>query len=136
MPIQLIVRDATIGGNTSHELLLELPQETMTVRELIRERIYQEVQDHNRQPNAGNFQGLIQPSGIEPASAWHGRELNPKARKQIDWKESFEKALASFNHQGFLILINNRQAESLDETFEVGSETQISFVKLIMLTGG
>ena len=53
-----------------------------------------------------------------------------------EWKPQFEKALDAFARSGFFILINNQQAESLEQEFDVNHETQISFVKLTMLVGG
>ena len=66
MPITLTVRDETVSGDVYHELPLEFPSERLTVRELIRERVYQEVQDFNRQASELVFRGLVQPSGTEP----------------------------------------------------------------------
>ena len=64
MPTTLTVRDETPAGGVSNEWSLEFPTETITVRELIRERVYQEVQDYNvRQQAAGPYRGLVQPEG-------------------------------------------------------------------------
>jgi len=73
--------------------------------------VYQEVQDHNRQEHQQVFHGLVQPTDTE-------QELNGyrlRRPRQIDWKQQFEAALHAFERNGFLILINERQAESLDE---------------------
>ena len=48
MPATLTVNDQTLGGKTTHSVTLEFPSERTTVRELIRSRVYQEVQDYNR----------------------------------------------------------------------------------------
>ena len=56
-----------------HEIPLDVPSERITVRELIRERVYQEVQDFNHQPTSGVFCGLVQPDDTE-------RMLNGKRR--------------------------------------------------------
>jgi hypothetical protein len=37
---------------------------------------------------------------------------------------------------GFFVLVGDRQAESLDEPFEVKADTEVSFVKLMPLVGG
>ena len=44
---------------------LEFPTERITVRELIRERVYQEVQDFNRKQGERVFRGLVQPTDAE-----------------------------------------------------------------------
>ena len=47
MSITLTVRDETTSGDILHEFALEVLTERITVRELIRSRVYQEVQDFN-----------------------------------------------------------------------------------------
>lgn len=66
MPV-VTIRDETTSGSRSDSFELTFPTESITVRELIRERIYQEVQDYNRRADAGpiNFQGLVQPCASE-----------------------------------------------------------------------
>ncbi len=44
----ITIHDQTTAGTTSNELTLDILTETLTVRELIRSRVYQEVQDFNR----------------------------------------------------------------------------------------
>jgi hypothetical protein len=48
----------------------------------------------------------------------------------------FKRALEAFDRNGFFVLVGNRQAESLNESFEVKVETEVSFVKLVPLVGG
>lgn len=134
MSATLIVRDETATGEPVHEFPLEFPSERITVRELIRERVYQEVTDYNfrRRRDGGLFRGLVQPTDAE-------RTLNgfrlPKDR-DIDWEAQFEHAIDAFGRNGFFILVDDRQAETLDQTIEIGGGTQVSFVKLMPLVGG
>lgn len=137
--MQLKIRDETVGGKITHELTLDLLNETITVRELIRSRVYQEVDDHNRRVRAANsenvpFNGMVTPTAIE-------RQLNsPRvghARvKEIDWKKQFEVACEAFERNGFFILIDDKQAESLDEQLALRANSTVSFVKLTPLVGG
>jgi hypothetical protein len=134
MSATLIVRDETATGTPVHEFPLEFASERITVRDLIRERVYQEVTEYNfrNRRQGGIFRGLVQPTNTE-------RELNgfkvPKDR-DIDWEAQFERALAAFGRNGFFILIDDRQAEALDETIVIGPSTHVSFVKLTPLVGG
>lgn len=128
----LTIRDETGTGKVINELTFDVLTESMTVRELIRSRVYQEVQDYNlqRRQNAMEFRGLVQP-GVEE------RTLNgPKTVREIDWKKQFEIACDAFMRNGFFILIDDRQAETLDETVELQQGTKISFVRLTALVGG
>jgi hypothetical protein len=136
MPITVTVRDETTSGDLFHELPLTFPSERITVRELIRERVYQEVQDFNSKTNERVFRGLVQPTDAERVLNGARPEYRLKQHRQIEWKPQFEKALEAFNRNGFFILVNDKQAESLDQEFEVGAGSQISFVKLTLLVGG
>lgn len=131
MPATLTVRDESTDGKTFHEFALEVLTERITVRELIRSRVYQEVQDYNLR-QSGPFRGLVQPTDIE-------RSLNdPKQRKarRIDWKQQFERAVEAFESRRVLILVNDRQVDSLDEEIEVRPDTTVTFLKLTLLVGG
>jgi hypothetical protein len=131
MPATLLVRDQTASGDTIHSIPIEFPSERITVRELIRERIYQEVQDYNRKTEPA-FRGLVQPSDAEMVLNGYQR----RAHKQIDWKVQFAKAEEAFTRNGFFILVDDRQAEELDEVVIIGRDTQVSFVRLMPLVGG
>ena len=134
MTATLTIRDETPAGGISNEWSLEFLSETITVRELIRERVYQEVQDHNtRLHAAGPYRGLVQPEGYE--QALKGQKPGAKVRP-IDWKKQYEKAIEAFEANRVLILIDDRQAESLDETFTIGPRTAVTFLRLTLLVGG
>ena len=136
MSVTLTIRDETTAGQVYHELPLEFPSERITVRELIRERVYQEVQDFNRRQGERSFRGLIQPTDAERVLNGRQNEYRLKPERQIDWKEQFEKAVEAFSRNGFFILVDDKQAESLDEEMVIGAGTQVSFIKLTLLVGG
>jgi hypothetical protein len=127
----LTIRDETTSGQTTGSFTLECLTETMTVRELIRARIYQEVQDYNlKEPEY--FRGLVQPTEAE--RVMNGYKL--RAKRKIDWQEQFARALEAFERNGFFILVGEKQAERLDDEFKVKADTEITFVKLVPLVGG
>lgn len=136
MSVTLTIRDETSAGAVYHELPLEFPSNRITVRELIRERVYQEVQDFNRKQDERIFRGLVQPTDTERVLNGNRQEFQLKKHRQIEWKPQFEKALEAFGHNGFFILVDDRQAHSLDEELEIRAGTQVSFVKLTPLVGG
>jgi len=131
MATTLTVRDESSAGQTLHEFALEVLSERLSVRELIRSRVYQEVQDYNlRQPQV--YRGLVQPTDAE-------RTLNGftlKKPRQIDWKHQFDKAIEAFEANRILILVDDRQVDSLDEEIVIGPRTRVSFLRLTMLVGG
>jgi hypothetical protein len=131
MSTTLTVRDETTSGGTLHEFALEVLTERLTVRELIRSRVYQEVQDYNRrQPPV--YRGLVQPTDAE--ATLNGYLL--RKQRLIDWKSQYDKAVAAFETNGFLVLVDDKQAESLDEEIVVRPGTRVSFLRLMPLVGG
>ncbi|SKB05398.1 hypothetical protein SAMN02745166_04254 [Prosthecobacter debontii] len=128
----MIVIDESLSGQRLHSFTLECLEERMSVREIIRARIWQEVQDYNSQGLLSKFVGLIQPVDDE-------KRLNGDVRlkpKRVDWERQYNTALRAFETNGFFILIGDRQAADLDEEFLIQPDTEVSFVKLVPLVGG
>lgn len=132
MPATLTVRDESTAGSISEPITLTFPTETITVRELIRERVYQEVQDFNRAKDQSHFKGLVQPTDAE--ASLNGYTL--KKRREIDWKAQFERACDAYTKNRVLVLIGDRQTESLDETITITRGVDVTFLKLVPLVGG
>lgn len=131
MPATITIHDETSSGQKTHSFTLECLTERMTVRELIRARIYQEVQDYNtREPEY--FRGLVEPTQAE--RTLNGYRL--RERRKLDWQEQFQRATEAFERNGFFVLVGDKQAERLDDDFEVEVDTEVSFVKLLPLVGG
>ena len=131
MPCLIKIKDESASGNLLSSFTLECLTEEMTVREIIRARVYQEVQDFNqRQPD--EFRGLVAPADAEKTR--NGFKL--RHARELDWEEQFKKAVDGFISNAFFVLVDDRQAEDLDERFAVSVDTEISFVKLVPLVGG
>lgn len=131
MTTALTIHDETTSGERRQSLTLHLPEPTITARELIRARIFEEVKAYNEGP-LERFLGLVQPTDTE-------RDLNGyKFRKQrkLDWHAQSQAALEAFGRNGFLLLVDDRQIESLDEEIRVRPETRVTFLKLVPLVGG
>lgn len=136
MSVTITVRDESASGETYHEMPLVFPTECITVREIIRERVYQEVQDYHRKQHDLVFHGFVQPNDTERVLNGKRTEYRFKQPRQIDWKEQYERAITAFQSNGFLVLIDDRQADSLDQVVTIRPETNVSFVKLTLLVGG
>jgi hypothetical protein len=132
----LKVWDETTSGDLSHVLPLEFLTERITIRELIRERVRQEVQAFNLRQGEMTFAGLVQPTDTERVVNGKRIEYRLKAHRPIDWEEQFARALDAFGRNGFFILIDEKQAEDLDQELVIGPATHVSFLKLIPLVGG
>ncbi|MGF1602119.1 MAG: hypothetical protein ACFCU8_08870 [Thermosynechococcaceae cyanobacterium] len=131
MSNRLKIHDTNTLGGDGPVLILDFLTERVTVRELIRSRVYQEVKDYNtRQPQW--FQGLVQPTDAE--QTLNGYRL--RQPRQIDWGRQFENAIAAFLSNGFIILVDDEQVMDLEEEIMVAPETSVTFLKLVPLVGG
>jgi len=113
-------------------LSLEFLSERNTCAKLLRERVHHEVREFNRQQDRLVFHELVQPEGAQ--RALNGSKL--KAHRPLDWESQFALAVEGFSTNAFFILIDNCQAETLDEVFVVGSQTRVSLIKLTTVVGG
>ena len=131
MSITLTIRDETVSGKMTNELVLDFLTEEITVRELIHSRVYQEVKDYNlRQPQ--QYRGLVKPTGAE--EALNGYRM--KKPRQIDFKQQFDKAIEAFEAGQILILVDDKQADSLEQSIRITPGTDIAFLRLTLLVGG
>jgi hypothetical protein len=133
MSITLTIQDVTTStlNKPQNIFLLVCPTETLTVREIIRLRVYQEVEAYNEQQSE-YFNGLVQPSDTE--RTLNGYRLTKP--RFLDWEQQFERAVEAFERNGFIVLIDKQQVESLDEVVTIAADTPVSFLKLVPLVGG
>jgi len=133
MLTKLLIRDETTAslGKTEHTFTVHVSGEKISIRELIRQRLVQEVEEYNnRQPAV--FRMLVQPNDTE-------RTLNGfKFHKPhlVDPVTQYEKAIEAFEENGFIVLVDDRQIENLDTEIALHPETSVTFLKLVPLVGG
>ncbi|MET8828349.1 hypothetical protein ABZX40_22095 [Streptomyces sp. NPDC004610] len=123
--------DETTTGDRTASWGLEIAEERLTVRELIRRRVFQEVAEFNAR-TPGVFQGLVQPTDTE-------RTLNGyalRSPRRIDPEAQSELALRAFAGNGFLVLVGDRQVTDPDQEIELSLGTEVTFLKLVPLVGG
>lgn len=127
----LVFRDETATGRElSRFELLDQPEQ-LTVEEIVRLRVRDEVARHNAAPQA-RFRGLVQPDEAEV-------ELNGYrlARvRRLDWEKQADVAVAAFRRNGFLVFVGGRQVMDLTEVVDLGAAHDVAFVKLVPLVGG
>lgn len=134
MAICVTIFDETLSGARTPSLRLDLLTSTITLRELIRRRIYEEVQEYHAAPPSVVFRGLVTPTETE--TALNGSKPPHAVKRRVDWEAQYERALQAFARNGFFILVGDRQMEDLDEALELKVDTEVSFVKLVALVGG
>lgn len=133
MQTTLTIRDETTAsvGKADYVITLRLSSTRLTARDLIRERVRQEVEDFNRK-QSDLYNGLVQPTDTE-------RTLNGfkfRERRTLDWQEQFAKAIEGFERNAFILLVDESQVDDLDHVIPISPQTQVTFVKLVPLVGG
>jgi hypothetical protein len=129
--MDVVVTEATATGKQTARLLLEGLPSSLTLRDLIRFRVREEVARHNANP-VPRFNGLVQPSDAE--AQLNGYAL-PRARR-LDWEAQADTALRAFARNGFFVFVGGRQVDDLDEELTLVDADVVSFVRLVPLVGG
>ncbi len=134
MLTSLIIRDESLSGETLAEMTVDFPSEQITVNELIRSRVYQEV----RESNARTAAHPQEPLELVPPTATELALNGPRTSgpTPVHWQAQFEKALDAFRARQIMILVDGRQVTSLDEQLQLHPDTRICFLRLTMLMGG
>lgn len=127
----LTIKDETSAGKILNEISILLKTSTVTLKEIIEARVIHEVNVYNNKlPEY--FQGLVQPTHAEKTlNGYRMRE-----RKKVDVEKQIYIALDAFQKNGYFVLVDDKQADSLEQEVIIKSKTVVSFVKLTPLVGG
>ena len=131
MSNSLKICDARNLDGDGPTLILDGLTDRIAVRELIRCRVYREVNDYNHRKTE-YFRGLVQPTDAE--QTLNGYRM--RKSRQIDWQRQFDRAIAAFQENGFVILVNDEQVTDLEDEIVVTAATTVTFLKLVPLVGG
>lgn len=123
MSLNVTVHDETSTGSILNLLKITLHQNQLSAKELIRIRVYQEVQNYNTK-RTRCYRGLVQPEGSEPVI--NGYRM--KRRYKLNPERIFKNALRSFEQKGFSILVNEHPVNDPNQEIEIGTETRLSFL--------
>jgi hypothetical protein len=125
------VRDETMSGRAVDSWVLpDLPDE-ITVRELLRLRVREEVARFNAAGD-GVFRGLVRPA--DAAETPDGFAVGRGRR--LDWTAQADVACAAFERNGFVMLVGDGQVDALDELIDLRGDTTVAFIRLVALVGG
>ena len=105
--------------------------DTITLRDVIRHRVREEVARYNLDPTP-TFFGLVQPTDTE--ATLNGYRL--RAPRTLDWERQADIAVKGFSGNAFFVLVGERQVEDLDETLHLSESDDVEFVRLVPLVGG
>ncbi|MFI0429194.1 hypothetical protein [Mariniflexile sp. HMF6888] len=130
--MELILKDITFTGDILNQIKIAVANERTTVKDLIAARVEAEVEAYNNKlPEY--FNGLIQPTNAE--KTLNGFKLRDRKQK-IDIEKQVLIAYDAFQKNGYFILIDDQQADDLEQEVLVNKSTEINFVKLTQLVGG
>lgn len=133
MPISVTIKDQSGAGKTGATVTLDGIDRRITMRDLIRTRVRDEVARYNAASASTDlFAGLVMPDGAEPTTAG----FRMRQRRRIDWERQADKALDAFTRNGFFVLVAGRQITDPDEVLALAPETDIRFIRLVQLVGG
>ena len=133
MLTKLLINDqsTTSLGKTEHTFTVYISGEKISIRELIRQRVYQEVEAYNNNQPAV-FRMLVQPNDTERTLNGY-KFYKPRI---IDAKTQYQKAIEAFQGNGFIVLLDDLQVDNLDLEIPLHPETSVTFLKLVPLVGG
>lgn len=126
-----VIVDATAPGRETARVLLAGVPSPVSLRELIRFRVREEVASYNANP-VPRFNGLVQPGEAEAM-------LNGYAStgpRRLDWEKQAAVAVVAFERNGFFVFVGDRQVDDLDEELALTDTDVVSFVRLVPLVGG
>jgi len=124
-------RDETATGKSLQSFDLPDVPDTITVRELVRLRVREEVARYNAAPT-GYFAGLVRPDEADPS----GSGYRLRSARTLDWEKQADVACRAFDRNGFFVLVGDRQVEELDDIVDLTTAADVAFVKLVPLVGG
>ena len=124
------VRDENFSKSEVVELLLKLSMKNLTARRLVEERVRAEFDNRLQDKHGDQAPHLVAPGAIEQALNGAKKVVAGTPDRHI------KKALSAFEANGFVLLVDDRQIETLDEEIEIRDDTVVTFLKLTPLVGG
>jgi hypothetical protein len=135
MAVTVTIKDESGSGRGVGALTLNGVDELITLRDLVRARVHEEVTRFNSQREemrSDIFAGLVMPDGAEPTP----QGFRMPTRRVIDWEEQADRAIRAFSKNGFFVLVGDRQVTDLDEELHLTAGSDIRFIRLVQLVGG
>src|SRR5690242_10271752 len=112
MGITLTVYDERAPGRPIGSLTLANLPSPITLRDLIRTRVREEVALANSLP-VGALRMLVQP--VE--------------QRRLDWREHAAVTEQAFFENGFLVVVDDRRIEDLDEELDLDADSDVRFLR-------
>jgi hypothetical protein len=130
-PVSVTIKDQSGAGKVTATVTLDGIDSRITVRDLIRTRVREEVARYNA-ASTDIFHGPVMPDEAEPTPDGY----RMPRRRHLDWEKQADNALHAFARNGFFVLVGGRQVTDPDEILELTADTDIRFIRLVQLVGG
>jgi hypothetical protein len=125
------IKEETSGGNIVNEMKVKLASEVVSIKDIIEAKVNAQVEAQYQQL-AGIYNGLVEPVETEKML----NVFTERPAEKINTEKQVNAALDAFRQNSFFMLIDNIQAESLDQMVVINDKTEVSFLKLTSLVGG
>ncbi len=121
MPIT--IRDETASGQLIHETVLDLDSKRTTVRDLIRIRHFQDLENRMmKHLLQSNQSGDATPDAEHKSPSASGRPTKD------EWKAEIRNTINCFLNNDFYVLIDNYQPDTLDQRVPLQPNSQVRFI--------
>jgi hypothetical protein len=130
MSVALKIVDQTLGVHPPITRELRLVSERITLRELLKRRIDEEVAELNA--GRDEIKPLVAPT--EQELRLNGEK--PIRRRLVDPERQLVAAVEAFERNRFVVIVDHQQVLDLDQPIVVTPTTEVRFLKLVPLVGG
>lgn len=116
---------------------LSIPSGALTLQDLLVQIVRSEVAEFQERQNQRRLTRILSAAHIELGVAQGKIEAGGSELDQVvDVQGAIDNALQAFKDGFYLVFINDQQQEDLADLIEVGSNTELLFLRLTPLVGG
>ncbi len=130
-PLSVTIRDESVPRSEVVDALLQLSSGELRARDLITERVRTEWDRKLR-----NLQGHATRTLVEPMKKETALNGEPKKPGPADVDKQIDVALDAFESNGFILLVDDQQIETLDTPLSLTPDSVVTFLRLTPLVGG
>ncbi len=130
MPVTITVKNESLQDGTQPSWPLEIYEECSTLREIIRSRIYQDINEYNARRRTQQL------CLIPPMLCQSQGKTGTGDRPRLDWQAQYEHAIKAFEKKSYIVIVDDKQVTQLDSPVQLTSESCVTFFKLVPLVGG
>jgi hypothetical protein len=128
--MEVVTADSSLGGREASRLVLRDVPSPISLRELIRLRVREQVATNNANLSRRS------PRLVEPSAAEIALNGDAKVGERLRWEQEADKAISAFERNRFFVFIGERQVDELDVQLTFADAEVVRFVQVFPLVGG